>query len=138
MSKTNISFMNAYIELDTVCSCAMEVKRGGVSAYIRELEQMERTDETKELLVTLKKYRSIRNRLAHEKDAINGTGIVERADIKWLRSFAKRVREKKDIISRSARQKRAAELVSRMRPLLIVAVAAIAVICVAAAVISLT
>lgn len=99
MSRKNISYIKEYIELDNACAEALGINRGGVSAYISELKERGHTGSDKEILKNLKRYRKIRNKLAHENDAIDEIDEITSNDIRWISSFKKKLLKKKDPIS---------------------------------------
>ena len=99
INKTNVSFLTAYIELDKICCRRFGIQSGGVSMYINKLVQERFVPEREEILPRLIRYRTLRNKLAHEDGALNGITEIEKGDMKWIQSFAKTVSKKKDPIS---------------------------------------
>ena len=99
MSKINMSFFNAYIELDRVCEQSLGVKRGGVSTYINRLVELRFAPGRSEVLPKLLKYRKIRNIIAHEENAFSDVTEITKNDVKWLNRFAKSVSRKRDPVS---------------------------------------
>ena len=97
--KLNVSFLNAYIELDKLCAREFGVSHSGVTEYINRLINMKFATGRDEVLPKLVKYRNIRNKMAHEEGALMRMGEVDKSDIKWLAKFNKDVRQKKDPIS---------------------------------------
>lgn len=106
MNKINMSFFNAYIELDKACETRLEVSRGGVSAYINKLAEYRFAPERSEVLPKLLKYRKLRNIIAHEEGAFIEVDEITKADVKWLNRFARSVNRKTDPISRYRRKSR--------------------------------
>ena len=104
MNKINMSFFNAYLELDKACAKLLEVSRGGASAYINKLAELRFVPERNEVLPKLLKYRKIRNVLAHEEDAFSEVDEITKADIKWLSKFTASVNKKRDPVSRYERK----------------------------------
>ena len=68
MNKINMSFFNAYLELDKICAQRLEINRGGVSAYIGRLVELRFAPNRSEVLPRLLKYRKLRNRYFYEDD----------------------------------------------------------------------
>ncbi len=99
-SKTNMTFFKAYIELDNACAQLLGVEKGGVSAYISELINTRYAPGRSEALPKLIKYRKIRNALAHEENAFKDIHEISKTDIQWINYFSKRLRSKRDPISR--------------------------------------
>ena len=106
MNKINMSFFNAYLELDKACAKLLEVSRGGATAYINKLAELRFAPERSEVLPRLLKYRKIRNILAHEEDAFSEVDEITKADIKWLNQFTSGVNKKRDPVSRYERKAR--------------------------------
>ena len=106
MNKINMSFFNAYLELDKACAKLLEVSRGGATAYINKLAELRFAPERSEVLPRLLKYRKIRNILAHEEDAFSEVDEITKADIKWLNQFTSSVNKKRDPVSRYERKAR--------------------------------
>jgi hypothetical protein len=104
MNKINMSFFNAYLELDKACAKLLEVSRGGASAYINKLAELRFAPERSEVLPKLLKYRKIRNIIAHEVDAFSEVDEITKADIKWLNQFTSSVNKKRDPVSRYERK----------------------------------
>ena len=104
MNKINVSFFNAYIELDKACARLLEVSRGGASAYINKLAELRFAPERSEVLPKLIEYRKIRNVIAHEDGAMDSLDQLSKADIKWLSRFTKSISAKRDPVSRYERK----------------------------------
>lgn len=119
MSKINMSFFNAYLELDKVCAQRLDVSRGGVSAYIGRLVELRFAPERSEVLPKLLKYRKIRNIIAHEEGAFSESFDITKADIKWLNHFSKSVARKTDPVSRYERKARVYSVWKKTRVVLI-------------------
>ena len=100
MNKINMSFFNAYLELDKACAKLLEVSRGGATAYINKLAELRFAPERSEVLPKLLKYRKIRNIIAHEEGAFSEVDEITKADIKWLNRFTASVNKKRDPVSR--------------------------------------
>lgn len=98
-NKTNTAFFAAYIELDNACAKALEVKKGGVSAYISQLVESRYAPGRSETLPKLVEYRKIRNKMAHEEGALSDLREVSKADVQWLNRFTKQVEKGRDPIS---------------------------------------
>lgn len=106
MNKTNMTFFNAYLELDKACAILLEVSRGGASAYINRLAELRFAPERSEVLPKLIQYRKLRNIIAHEEGAFEELEEITKADIKWLNRFTVSVNKKRDPISRYERKAR--------------------------------
>ena len=99
-NKINLSFFNAYLELDKICAQRFEISKGGVTAYIGRLVELRFAPDRSEVLPKLIKYRNFRNTIAHEVDAFAELDEINKDDIKWIYNFAKSILKKKDPISR--------------------------------------
>ena len=106
MNKINMSFFNAYLELDKACAKLLEVSRGGATAYINKLAELRFAPERSEVLPRLLKYRKIRNIIAHEEGAFSEVDEITKADIKWINRFTASVNKKRDPVSRYERKAR--------------------------------
>ena len=119
MNKINMSFFNAYLELDKACANLLEVSRGGVSAYINKLAEFRFAPERSEVLPKLIQYRKLRNIIAHEEGAFVELDEITKADIKWLNHFTYLVNKKRDPISRYERKAQRYAIWRRVRVFLI-------------------
>ena len=119
MNKINMSFFNAYLELDKACANLLEVSRGGVSAYINKLAEFRFAPERSEVLPKLIQYRKLRNIIAHEEGAFVELDEIIKADIKWLNHFTYLVNKKRDPISRYERKAQRYAIWRRVRVFLI-------------------
>ena len=74
----NVSFLEAFVRLDVLCSQKFGVKHGGVTEYINRLINARFAPERDEILPALVEYRNIRNRLVHEEGELaeEGRGIT--------------------------------------------------------------
>ena len=134
MNKINMSFFNAYLELDKACAKLLEVSRGGASAYINKLAELRFVPERNEVLPKLLKYRKIRNVLAHEEDAFSEVDEITKADIKWLSKFTASVNKKRDPVSRYERKAKIYGIWSKVKVVLgIIILLALAVVVVSIA-----
>ena len=120
MSKRSINekFLNTYIELDKLCCEKFGVASNGVTEYINRLNNARFAPNRDEVLPNLVKYRNLRNRFAHEPQAIRKCDDIAKADTKWVVKFKKSVKGKKDPISkylkkarRFARRRKAGKIV---------------------------
>ena len=98
-SKINQNFLGAYIKLDRTCSEKFG-GRYGVTEYINKLTDLRFVIGRKEVLPLLTKYRKIRNKLAHEPDALEKLDMTTRDDIKWLEKFERKVAKGRDPLSK--------------------------------------
>ncbi len=125
MSKINMSFFNAYKELDSACADRLGISRGGVSAYIGRLVELRFLPERSEVLARLVKYRKIRNILAHEENAFDKSYDINKSDIEWLCRLARKMRHGSDPVSKYERKVRFYSIWKKVR---IVAVAILALL----------
>ena len=98
-NKINLAFFNAYLELDKVCAQSLDIPRGGVSAYINKLVEYRFAPGRSEALPRLVKYRKLRNRMAHEENALSEIDEVTKSDVQWINRFAKNLSRGRDPIS---------------------------------------
>ncbi len=103
-NKVNLSFFNAYIELDKTCADRMGVKHNGVSSYINRLVDLRFAPGRSETLPKLIKYRNSRNNIAHEINAIRDSVDITKADVKWIQKFNRAVAHRSDPVSRYERK----------------------------------
>lgn len=115
MNKINMSFFNAYLELDKACAKLLEVSRGGATAYINKLAELRFAPERSEVLPRLLKYRKIRNIIAHEEGAFSEVDEITKADIKWINHFTASVNKKRDPVSRYERKAKAYAVWSKVK-----------------------
>ena len=129
MNKINMSFFNAYLELDKICAQRLEINRGGVSAYIGRLVELRFAPNRSEVLPRLLKYRKLRNIIAHEEGAFAELDEITKADVVWLNRFARSVSRGSDPVSRYERKARNYALWRRLRVafIFIIALAVLAV-----------
>ena len=104
--KLNEKFVNTYIELDKLCCEKFGVATNGVTEYINRLNNARFAPNRDEVLPRLVKYRNLRNRFAHEPQAIRKCDDIAKADIKWVAKFKKTVKGKKDPISKYLKKAR--------------------------------
>ena len=128
-SKINMSFFNAYLELDKVCAQRLDISRGGVSAYIGRLVEYRFAPDRNEVLPKLIKYRNYRNTIAHEENAMADLSEITKADIQWLNRFSKSVAGKRDPVSRYERKARRFAVWKKIRFVLIGILAIALVVC---------
>lgn len=103
-NKTNLSFFNAYIQLDKTCADRLGIKQNGLSTYMNKLVDMRFAPGRSEVLPRLIKYRNCRNKIAHEMNAMSDAGDVTKSDIRWIRKFTKSVANRTDPVSRYERK----------------------------------
>ena len=97
-SKINQAFLGAYLDLDKACADRFDAK-SGVTEYIKKITDARFVPGRNDVLPRLTKYRSIRNRIAHEPGAIKNIDTVAKTDIAWLKSFLKQIKRGKDPLS---------------------------------------
>ena len=98
--KINEKFLNNFLELDKLCCEKFGVATNGVTEYINRLNNARFAPNRDEVLPNLVKYRNLRNRFAHEPEAIRKADDISKADIKWVADLKKTVKGKKDPISK--------------------------------------
>lgn len=99
MNVKNSKFFEEYKELDRLCSDIFGEKNG-ITHYIDEMtahssKKSGKDPEWDSTLKNLKKYRHIRNEIAHGELSVNGSD-VDSDDVKWIKDFYKKVERKKD------------------------------------------
>ena len=104
--KTNEKFLNNFLELDKLCCEKFGVATNGVTEYINRLNNARFAPNRDEVLPRLVKYRNLRNRFAHEPQAIRKCDDIAKADIKWVAKFKKSAKKKKDPISKYLKKAR--------------------------------
>ena len=97
--KLNVRFMEEYIKLDAACCFKFGIKANGVSEYISRLYNTRLAPGRDGVLEQLVKYRSIRNRLAHEEGAMSQTSELNKKDVRWVKKFTRIVKRSTDPIS---------------------------------------
>lgn len=98
--RTNEKFYNEYLALDGLLAAKLGLARGGVTEYINRLGANAAVEDRDATLKKLVHYRGIRNKMAHEADALRRLEGVTGEDIKWVKSFAKAVAKGRDPLSR--------------------------------------
>jgi hypothetical protein len=104
--KTNEKFLANFLELDKLCCEKFGVASNGVTEYINRLNNARFAPDRDEVLPRLVKYRNLRNRFAHEPQAIRKCDDIAKADIKWVAKFKKTAKKKKDPISKYLKKAR--------------------------------
>ncbi len=99
LMKINESFLDAYVRMDMICCEKFGIATGGATEYINRLINSRFAPGRDEVLPRLVKYRNIRNRIAHEENALFTIDELTKSDIKWLGAFGKTISKKKDPIS---------------------------------------
>ena len=97
--RLNGRFVEEYIKLDTACCVKFGIKSSGVSEYISRLYNTRLAPGRDATLEQLVKYRSARNRLAHEEGAMSQTSELNKKDVRWVKKFTRLVKRSKDPIS---------------------------------------
>ena len=104
--QTNEKFLANFLELDKLCCEKFGVASNGVTEYINRLNNARFAPDRDEVLPRLVKYRNLRNRFAHEPQAIRKCDDIAKADIKWVAKFKKSAKKKKDPISKYLKKAR--------------------------------
>ena len=104
--KLNEKFVNNFIELDKLCCEKFGVASNGVTEYINRLNNARFAPNRDEVLPELVKYRNLRNRFAHEPQALRKSSDISKADVKWVAKFKKSTKKKKDPISKYLKKAR--------------------------------
>ena len=97
--RLNVRFVEEYIKLDTACCVKFGIKSSGVSEYISRLYNTRLAPGRDATLEQLVRYRSARNRLAHEEGAMSQTSELNKKDVRWVKKFTRLVKRSKDPIS---------------------------------------
>ena len=97
--RINTAFLEAYVELDKQCATLLKTYSGGVNEYINNLMVASGIYGREETVTRLVKYKGIRNRIAHVAGAIRADHDLTRADVRWIKNFAKSIGRKKDPLS---------------------------------------
>jgi hypothetical protein len=132
MSKSNNeAFLNAYVSADKICCEKFGITKYGITEYITRLNNARFAPMRDEVLPTLVKYRSVRNTLVHEVDALADSNEITKTDVKWMKGFEKQLDKRKDPLSaylrKAHRHKRLRKLRNVLLALLAVAAASAAV-----------
>lgn len=98
--KLNEKFLSLFLEIDKLCCEKFGVATNGVTEYINRLNNARFAPDRDEVLPRLVKYRNLRNRFAHEAQAIRKCDDIDKKDVKWVKKFKKSVKKKKDPISK--------------------------------------
>lgn len=98
-NKINLTFFNAYMELDKMCADLLGVKHSGVSSYINRLVDYRFAPGRNDVLPKLIKYRNCRNAIAHEVNTIREMTELSKADIKWIHRFIRKIKHRSDPVS---------------------------------------
>ena len=98
--KNNEKFLGRFLELDKLCCEKFGVAANGVTEYINRLNNARFAPDRDEVLPRLVQYRNLRNRFAHEAQAIRKCDDIDKKDVKWVKKFKKSVKKKKDPISK--------------------------------------
>ena len=117
--KINEKFLNNFLELDKLCCDKFGVAVNGVTEYINRLNNARFAPNRDEVLPRLVKYRNLRNRFAHEPQAIRKCDDLNKADVKWVAKFKKTVKGKKDPISKYLKKARRFARRRKLRRLLL-------------------
>ena len=104
--KINEKFLNNFLELDKLCCEKFGVASNGVTEYINRLNNARFAPDRDDVLPRLVKYRNLRNRFAHEPQAVRKCDDIAKADVKWVGKFKKTVKGKKDPISKYLKKAR--------------------------------
>lgn len=97
--RLNERFLAAYITLDKDCADKFGVATGGLTEYINRLNNARFAPGREDVLPRLVRYRSIRNKLAHELGSLRKMNEVTGADISWIRGFDRDLLRRRDPIS---------------------------------------
>lgn len=98
-NKINQNFLGEYLELDKLL-CEKLSAKSGVTEYINKLSGAKYAPGRDGALPRLTKYRSLRNRIAHEPGALKDIDTITKEDVIWLKSFRKSAARGKDPLSR--------------------------------------
>ena len=118
--KINEKFLGLFLELDKLCCEKFGVATNGVTEYINRLNNARFAPDRDEVLPRLVKYRNLRNRFAHEPQAIRKCDDLTKEDVKWVGKFKKATKKKKDPISKYLRKARRFARRRKLRKVLLV------------------
>ena len=132
--KNSQTFLDAFISMDNACKNALQSNKslenmsfggnGGVTVYINKLVELRFAPERSEVLPKLVRYRNMRNRLVHEKNASKVIDVSKK-DINWINKFEKRLKKGRDPISTYLRNEKIYKTWSRIRFIFILLLLAI-------------
>lgn len=97
--KLNSSFVDLYSELDKACCEKFGISVGGVTEYINRLNNARFAPDRDEVLPKLVNYRNVRNAFVEDANELRKNGELSKEDLKWVKSFQKDLKGKKDPIS---------------------------------------
>ena len=127
--KINEKFLGIFLELDKLCCEKFGVATNGVTEYNNARFAPDRD----EVLPRLVKYRNLRNRFAHEPQAIRKCDDINKEDVKWVTKFKKATKKKNDPISKYLKKARRFARRRKLRKVLLVVLIIAAIAAVAAA-----
>ena len=131
--KINEKFLGVFLELDKLCCEKFGVATNGVTEYINRLNNARFAPDRDEVLPRLVKYRNLRNRFAHEPQAIRKCDDINKEDVKWVTKFKKSTKKKNDPISKYLKKARRFARRRKLRKVLLVVLIIAAIAGVAAA-----
>lgn len=131
--KINEKFLGVFLELDKLCCEKFGVATNGVTEYINRLNNARFAPDRDEVLPRLVKYRNLRNRFAHEPQAIRKCDDINKEDVKWVTKFKKATKKKNDPISKYLKKARRFARRRKLRKVLLVVLIIAAIAGVAAA-----
>ena len=118
--KINEKFLGVFLELDKLCCEKFGVATNGVTEYINRLNNARFAPDRDEVLPRLVKYRNLRNRFAHEPQAIRKCDDINKEDVKWVTKFKKATKKKNDPISKYLKKARRFARRRKLRKVLLV------------------
>lgn len=103
MSENIMEFLQPYNDLDKLCCKIFNVKTGGITAYINEMEEKNFkgslvVESWSHDLKKLKHYRYMRNNLVHERNAYDFDRFLSE-DIDWIKNFRDMILNTNDDLS---------------------------------------
>ena len=133
--RTNLKFLKIYLALEkTLC----DEHLGCVSEYISRLDGARYAERREEVLMHLLRYRSIRNRLAHEPGALDSIRSIGSDDIKWIKRFLCDLRRGRDPVSRYIHRAERLLIIKKIKAYATVALIASAAIAIIALIINIS
>ncbi len=117
--KTNQAFFDTYIAIDKMCCEKFGIDKYGITEYITRLNNARFAPNREQVLPTLVKYRNLRNSLAHDEGAMKTSADIQKSDVKWLRSFEKQLKKKRDPMSAYLKKAYRHKRLRRLRKILI-------------------
>ena len=102
--RINENFLKIFMDIDRLCCDKFGLVTGGVTEYISRLNNARFAPDRDDVLPKLVRYRNLRNRFAHEPDAVRKSDELAGDDIRWITRFRTDLGRKRDPISKYLKQ----------------------------------